>query len=373
MRSTRTWSCMLERRVRSVVAVFAFAFASACGPQVNVLPEGDTSGAASSDAAVGDTGDPTIDPGASSSVSAGDDDDPPGGGPPGGEATGSAESGDDGDTDDAPPDVPAISLCDGDPYMVDPRRVHLYEECMRGLATFDAHVSSDGEASFYAYAQFYDVEAFAPVMWEEEILDPWSGPYDCALARYGNSGFGGREVVLWEDAGDVTFGLDGQLILAEESGDPVSVIGYTFSDESFAPLFGAPHGFVATGDTTPAFEFPDVVALPLPFDVLAPSLDGSAVVDAAELVLQWAPPYGEDPIYASLHVAVAGDWDFVLYCTGPDTGEILIPPELVAQLPLPTEARLHLRRADLELLEVDGGRFVFTGATTTTEGEILVQ
>lgn len=346
---------------------------SGCGPQV-LLDTDDTD--ASDDGAIESSGSASApgnpgNPGVPSTTAAADSGGPGGVPPPPGDGT--TDPTNTGPTE-PPPDEPAITLCDGDPYLVDPRKFYLYEECMRGIITFSATAWTVGEMAFDAYAQFYSVEAFSPSTPDEEILEPWSGPYGCGLARYGNSATGGEKVVLWEDAGDVTFVLGPDWVPAMEYGNPVNVLGYTFEDESYVPLYGNPHGLVATGDTTPPFDLPDLGLLPSPFEDVTPSLDGSATVDAEDLVVTWAPdPYTDVPVTISISVSVAGDDDYVLYCTTPDTGELTLPPELVVQLPLPTTAGLHLRRADLGLEPADDGRFILSTLQTSAHGEIMLQ
>ena len=282
---------------------------------------------------------------------------------------------DDGTTPADLPDEDRPGLCDLDPYALDPWDTTAYRTCIRGLADLSVVGEQSGHVGYDAYAQFFTVIAEEDIAWEREILDPYDGTLDdCRLARYGNSGFGSPEQVVWEDAGDVTFVLGGTEVLADESGDPVSVLGYDANpgELGIAPAYLTPHGFVATGDTTEPMDFAEAVVLPERIELLAPSLDGSAVVDTADFVVQWVPGSLGVPFEISVNVAVSGDWDFQLFCRVVDDGEFVVPAELAQQLPRPADARLWLRRADVRVV-MSADRGVLVTAAARTEGPLALE
>lgn len=335
-------------RGRILVPVFILV---ACGPAVE-LPG---TGSASSDTSTGSPSQP-------SSSSGGDADGP------GSFSTGVASA--DGTAGEAPA---GPTYCDGDPYAVNPLRQTPYYECMRGLADFSAPFAGSDD-SFSAYAQFYDVREYVPADHAEEVLDPWEGPPDCTLVRYGNSASGGVEDVLWEDAGDVTFTLGRDIIEAEEYGDPVSVIGYLVGGGRASARYGQPHGFVATGDTTAPFEHPTAVVLPPTFGVVTPPFGGTPTLSPEQATVSWEPAtQAEFMVTVSVVTNVPGDWDFALSCMGPDDGVEVLPAELLSQFPRPIEARLRLSREHKRLMPTEDGRFILVTARTGMETPVNLE
>ena len=322
-----------------------------CGPSLVVDEPTDGSTETMTDAESGEFG------GSAFGGSSGSIDDEPtgeGGGATGGSAT-------------PPP-------CDRDPNLLDPWRPELYRTCMRGLAFFDAQIERNGSAFFHAYAQFYDVESYVRADYEEEILDPWSGPEDCGLVRHGNSAFGGEEVVLWEDAGEVMFHVGGDATVASKYGDPVSVLGYDWPGESSEPVYGVPHGFSATGATTPAFSFHDAVTLPPPLEAFSLALDGTATLGTTSTTLSWIPASPDAFVRVFIRVPVDGDWDYTLYCTAPDArGQIELPAGLLAQLPRPSDAHVFVQRSNRTAEEAESGRFIQIWANTSMGGDVHLQ
>lgn len=273
-----------------------------------------------------------------------------------------------------PPDLPPEpkpTLCDGDPYALDPRYTDLYQTCIRGLVSFAVRETQSG-LECDAHAQFFTVEVAADIEWEEEVLDAYDGTLDdCRLVRHSNSGYGEAEVVVWEDAGDVTFVVAGIEQLGAESGDPMSVLSYDGAYDAGVTATLDAAGFFASGDTTAPLNMLGLVQLPEPIDLLAPVLDGRPIPHDA-LSVEWMPSSLGVPLDIVLDVNAPG-WDFELFCRTHDDGQFTIPAVLTAQLPLPTDASLRLGRSDVGLVPAEDGRFVLLGATSSRHETIALQ
>jgi hypothetical protein len=100
-------------------------------------------------------------------------------------------------------------------------------------------------------------------------------------------------------------------------------------------------------------------------------LDASPI-DHEDLVFSWAPSPAGVPLEISIHVRPPG-WDYTLYCRVEDDGELAIPVELTSQLPLPIDAYVYLRRADLRIVGFDGERGILATASTATDGSLALQ
>lgn len=163
-------------------------------------------------------------------------------------------------------------------------------------------------------------------------------------------------------------GLDAGTVTIEESGDSIELqfeLGYLLAGDVLALEPGAEIDVRApggswVGGTAAGFEIAGVA--PEEFDVAI--AEGVLALDReAPTVLSWTPSAREDARYA-LRIATAyghgGSSEHLLACDGPDRGEVVIAPEIVAAFPaleVPNCVGLTCVMATLE-------RFTLATATT---------